>query len=394
MWVATFLFWVAAASGAAALDMRIVVIDTSVFASIEPRAPREDAVRKMVTQLRAIEIAEPAKETILFYEKDSTIERLSGVDANRSLSGQAVWDNIVDAMIVGTSLGNPGLELEDLHQRFQDSLHKFNAKGMFGFKKAVGKKLVAVHLFAQDWRTEEKGIDVSGHAELTQCVFESRNIQRTVQDHVTLSFDFLPPMGGLMPSAAAQSALIAVVAGRADPAPNVQTRGVIRPGCLFQDALMAQPWNGAGYNGPAQCEDRGDVVDRDRVTACSNLYSMPGVAPNIDQMPVYLTAVSTDASFGQIALNTTISPPVDVALAGRVGSARIAASGRPTPLGLSPARYPAALDLQTQAGCRPGAPAFRATLGDRMDTDATLQVTVSRRYCQDTVLTLPSMEVR
>lgn len=381
------------------LDLRIVFIDTGHFAEIQPIQARQDAISAMVDSLAKIESEEPARETVLLYERRSSVEVYPGVDTSRDLSRQSVFKDLLDQVRTGAGQASAGFELVDLRDRFHDVINNtgmVQGRGIWPFnRKQPVPKRVALHVFAQDWVTENE--DSAGRVVETErpaiCVHEGRNAQKLLPGYVDLEFFFLPPLGGLAPTDAGMSALSTVVTGSPDRRSNVLTRGVAMPECPFGDSIVMVPFGGAGLNGStAVCDVPGALAHRSRVTACRNLPQFAGVASHLDTTPVHLVADPKAPALRDLLLSGPARlPGMDVVA--HIGSFALAPGATPTPHRQAPARYAARLELQSQAGCRPGG-AFDMKLSDPSSPRDALIVSVSRHYCQSASLPLAELDLR
>ncbi len=379
------------------VDLRLVVIDTGYFAEIQSKPDRLAAISAMSKQLRALEAGTVANKTVLLYEVGSSIEKFRDVAENKPLSDQPEFAAFIKRMKNGSGYDTAGLELVDLRKAAFDMFghHKIIQKrGWFGSNKSVMPKSVAVHIFAQDWVTEES--DVNGRVVEqdipTSCVHEGRKNNTILPSYIDIEFGFMPPLGGKAPTSAGMSALTAVVTGSAARRQNVSTRGVWMPKCPYNDAIPVEPWGTTGASGAgAQCNQIN--ATRLNVSACPDgTPQFKGVAPNLDDTPVHLVANPNVPALSLVSLSSS-NMAAGVSALAHVGPMALGLGAAPQKHGLSPSRYAARLDLAAANRCQPN-PGFSLTLGDGSLPDGLLNVSVSRHYCQGLSLPISALDLR
>lgn len=393
----------AGAPAFAQLDLRILVLDTGHFAKINPLDSRKAAIKAMIKQLGEIEATEPAAKTVLLYEDESSIEKFAGLDDNSPVSGQAGFQKLMEDIERGKSYGNAGFELVDLHDKTFHMLGNMRVLQKKGWRammprslvrsKKFDLKTVSIHVFAQDWVTEEDGTneEVAKYDTPASCVHDTGKSKRLIPSYIDVTFDFRPPLGGLAPTEAGMSSLITVVGGSAARRSNILTSGSRMPGCLGIASNIAEPWEtNAGSGGPSTCTTQ--RAKRNPVVACENIPSFNGIAANLDAAPVHLVADSKETGLATIGLMASgTSAGFDILA--HVGPLALKPGATPVTHGLAPSRYPALLELNPSAGCRPSA-GFDLRLGELSGQEKTLSVSVSRHYCQTVSLPLSELDLK
>lgn len=403
--IATIAVLVLNAGAALALDLRVVVIDTGQFAEISPSASREAAVRAMAKQLGEIEAAGPrARETVLLYGQGSSIEIFPDLSRDTALSGQAVFQKLLEQLEDGKGYDKAGFELVDLQKTVLDLLYSSNliqrtgfiSSKLFGKNNTATPKSVSVHVFAQQWVTEENDTAKGRVVETdipTYCMQQDQKNTTIIPGYIEIEFDFRPPLGGHAPKPAGMAALIAVVTGSADRRSNVLTRGATMPVCPTNDASVFEPWAPLG-SGNGQLDCRPEAVDRDRVVACpgDDVPQYAGIAPNLDQTPIYLVSNPSTDALRSVGLSTA-QGGAGVGLLAHIGPLALRPGVPPAPHGLAPSRYAAWLDVAPGAGCAPGT-GFDIQIGGLSGANDALGISVSRHYCRKLSLSISELDLQ
>lgn len=394
-----FLLWFGPVS---ALDLRIVFVDTGHFAAIPSGSERRAAIAEMSNQLRVIE-KERAAKSILLIESGSSIERFQGLNEGSTIAGQPAFQKLLNDMEKGKGEGTAGFELVDLHNKAFQFLKNADviqtapilttARRLIGLGTAwkPTSKSVSIHIFAQDWVTEED--DPNGNVvefdRTASCVLEERNITRLIPSYVDLAFDFRPPLGGKIVSEAGMSSLISVVSGSAVKRDNILTYGSTAPFCTLGAATAAEPWQSpkAAPNSCTKAE-----FERKTITPCSNAPKFPGIAGVLEPLPVHIVTDPGPAGIERLGVSAR-GPVGSFTVLAHVDRITLAPGGAPVVHGLAPSRYPVQLELNSAPGCTPGN-GFDLRLGDLSGADRALGIVVSRHYCQSLSLPLPELDLK
>lgn len=367
-------------------DLRIVLIDDTLFAGIAESTVRHEAIDDMLRDIVSFEQTAPSRGgVIVFHKQGAALRPIRELDRNSSLEEGLRTSRAFEGMRDARNANSvaPGINLGDVRNVLLNAVRRERPQ----------PRSVDVHVFANEWYWSDAASSTNFQQfdHPSYCVELQDSSVEVWPENIILTLEFRPPETAEIPSESAQANMATFLSGNSASQDNVLTRGVSGPRCPMGDGVVAQGFL-SNAPVPPDCSDwpqpRAD--DAGNALACRHM-SAPPLGTNMALAPVSLRVSTVSSAVGHLEL-VVGTRPSGQSIDAQLGGLPIL-PGRTTTLSgqIAPGIYDGRIEVAPDAACRePGTWAV-----DLLSTpDELVRFVVSQPSCVGHTLQMPRMEVQ
>ena len=356
------------------------MIDDDLFALIENRTDRHQAIDDLLSDIERIQRDHPAKNgTIVLYHEGNGIDDLSnlgdGPQFITSLRDHWLIRDMRAGPNAGSHTGRYGIDTTELRSKLYDILRNERMDRLPDGQY----RQIDLHIFSNTW------LRTQAVATGNMLDFENAGICYEIEDqstkvwpsNVTLAVEVRPPAGYPIPQTRALHGLMTLLAGSSSVDGPVQMRGIEQkgPACEMSEDLNKFIDLDYAANSAFECGSPTRVAVGDLQHRCE-INDYPAIGDQLDETPVRLVARIDDApisTYDYTNIGTTHVTQITTGVGGPVLGA--GSSVNVPPMGGQ--NVDAVLTLLPTTGCRPS-----GVLQTRLTSEGeSIQIAASRPAC-------------